>query len=31
LNISAPTYYLEIPASERDGIPANLKGGVVAA
>jgi ubiquinone biosynthesis protein COQ4 len=25
LNITAPTHYLSIPASERDGVPANLK------
>jgi ubiquinone biosynthesis protein COQ4 len=31
LNIAPPTYYLEIPASERDGVPANLKGTTVAA
>jgi ubiquinone biosynthesis protein COQ4 len=29
LNIAAPTHYLAIPASERDGVPANLKGELV--
>ncbi len=30
LNIAAPTHYLAIPAHERDGVPSNLKGEMVA-
>jgi ubiquinone biosynthesis protein COQ4 len=30
LNIAAPTHYLAIPPSERDGVPSNLKGELVA-
>jgi ubiquinone biosynthesis protein COQ4 len=30
LNIAAPTHYLAIPAHERDGVPSNLKGDLVA-
>lgn len=30
LNVAAPTHYLAIPASERDGIPSNLKTEVAA-
>ena len=30
LNIAAPTHYLAIPAQERNGVPSNLKGELVA-